>query len=129
MCTTASYIPQLRKCWNTGETGDLSLKMLLLLTCGLGLWIVYGLMTGAPGHAAAVLIRSAGPFSGPGRLARGLQVSGALNGVQAKPSAGLWFEDAPVATSFRIQAGPRIGVDYAGPISSRRKLRFVLRGA
>jgi uncharacterized protein with PQ loop repeat len=30
-CTTASYIPQLRKCWTTGETGDLSLKMLLTL--------------------------------------------------------------------------------------------------
>ena len=46
LCTTASYIPQLRKCWTTGETGDLSLKMLLLLTCGLGLWLVYGLMRG-----------------------------------------------------------------------------------
>ena len=99
------------------------------------IYLVFGLLdtvrlvTGAPGHAAAVLIRSAGPFSGPGRLARGLQISGALNGVQAEPSAGLWFEDAPVATSFRIQAGPRIGVDYAGPVWSRRKLRFVLRGA
>ena len=42
-CTTASYIPQLRKCWTTGETGDLSLKMLLLLATGLALWMVYGL--------------------------------------------------------------------------------------
>jgi hypothetical protein len=25
-CTTVSYVPQLRKCWETGETGDLSLK-------------------------------------------------------------------------------------------------------
>jgi MtN3 and saliva related transmembrane protein len=46
LCTTASYIPQLRKCWTTGETGDLSLKMLLLLACGLGLWLVYGIMRG-----------------------------------------------------------------------------------
>jgi len=43
-CTTVSYIPQLRKCWSTGETGDLSLNMLLLLATGLGLWLVYGLM-------------------------------------------------------------------------------------
>jgi DNA-3-methyladenine glycosylase len=99
------------------------------------IYLVYGLhwminvVTGAPGHAAAVLIRSAGPFTGPGRLARGLQISSALNGMQAEPSAGLWFGDAPIATSFRIQAGPRIGVDYAGPVWSRRKLRFVLRGA
>jgi MtN3 and saliva related transmembrane protein len=41
-CTTISYVPQLRKCWTTGETGDLSLKMLLLLACGLTLWIAYG---------------------------------------------------------------------------------------
>lgn len=98
-------------------------------------YLVYGLhwmlnvVTGAPGHAAAVLFRSAGPFKGPGRLARGLQISSALNGVQAQPSAGLWFEDEPIAMSLRIQAGPRIGVDYAGSAWSRRKLRFVLKGA
>jgi MtN3 and saliva related transmembrane protein len=45
-CTTLSYIPQLRKCWATGETGDLSLKMLLLLLCGLSLWVIYGLLRG-----------------------------------------------------------------------------------
>jgi MtN3 and saliva related transmembrane protein len=43
-CTTISYVPQLRKCWVTGETGDLSLKMLVLLSCGLTLWIVYGVL-------------------------------------------------------------------------------------
>ena len=42
MCTTVSYVPQLRKCWATGETGDLSFSMLLLLACGLSLWIAYG---------------------------------------------------------------------------------------
>ena len=45
-CTTVSYIPQLRKCWATGETGDLSLKMLLLLAAGLSLWMVYGFLRG-----------------------------------------------------------------------------------
>ena len=45
-CTTVSYVPQLRKCWTTGETGDLSLKMLLLLATGLALWMVYGFMRG-----------------------------------------------------------------------------------
>ena len=43
-CTTVSYIPQLKKVWTTGETGDLSLKMLLLLAVGLALWMIYGLM-------------------------------------------------------------------------------------
>jgi MtN3 and saliva related transmembrane protein len=45
-CTTVSYIPQLKKVWTTGETGDLSLKMLLLLAMGLALWTVYGLIRG-----------------------------------------------------------------------------------
>jgi MtN3 and saliva related transmembrane protein len=42
LCTTVSYVPQLRKSWASGETGDLSLNMLLLLACGLSLWIAYG---------------------------------------------------------------------------------------
>jgi MtN3 and saliva related transmembrane protein len=47
-CTTISYIPQVRKCWATGETADLSLKMLLLLASGLALWICYGLLKSDP---------------------------------------------------------------------------------
>jgi MtN3 and saliva related transmembrane protein len=45
-CTTISYVPQLKKCWTTGEAGDLSLKMLFLLAAGLSLWMVYGFMRG-----------------------------------------------------------------------------------
>jgi MtN3 and saliva related transmembrane protein len=43
-CTTVSYIPQLKKTWQTGATDDLSLKMLLLLGAGLSLWMLYGFM-------------------------------------------------------------------------------------
>jgi MtN3 and saliva related transmembrane protein len=42
--TTVAYVPQLAKCWRTGETGDLSLIMLLVLTSGVALWIVYGVL-------------------------------------------------------------------------------------
>lgn len=45
-CTTASYIPQLKKTWVTRETGDLSLRKLMLLGTGLGLWCVYGIYRG-----------------------------------------------------------------------------------
>ena len=41
-----SYIPQVRKAWPRGSTGDLSLGMLLALTSGLGLWVVYGIIRG-----------------------------------------------------------------------------------
>ena len=45
-CTTVSYVPQVRKCWQTHSTGDLSLKMILLLAAGISLWVVYGLIKG-----------------------------------------------------------------------------------
>jgi MtN3 and saliva related transmembrane protein len=44
--TSLSYIPQVRKAWPRGSTGDLSLRMLLVLTTGLLLWIGYGLLKG-----------------------------------------------------------------------------------
>ena len=45
-CTTVSYIPQVKKCWQTGSTGDLSLKMLAILASGIALWVVYGFLKG-----------------------------------------------------------------------------------
>jgi MtN3 and saliva related transmembrane protein len=44
ICTTASYYPQLRKCWETGSAGDLSLRMFLTLAAGVALWVVYGFL-------------------------------------------------------------------------------------
>ena len=43
-CTTASYFPQLKKCWETEETSDLSLGMFLTLFAGIALWVVYGIL-------------------------------------------------------------------------------------
>ncbi len=42
--TTGCHIPQLKKCWETGSAGDLSLKMLLTLAGGIALWIGYGIL-------------------------------------------------------------------------------------
>jgi len=43
-CTTASYFPQLKKCWETKSAGDLSLKMFSVLALGIALWVVYGFL-------------------------------------------------------------------------------------
>jgi MtN3 and saliva related transmembrane protein len=43
-CTTVSYYPQLKKCWDTGSAGDLSLRMFLTLAAGISLWVVYGFL-------------------------------------------------------------------------------------
>ena len=45
-CTTASYVPQLKKCWDTGRAEDLSKKMILTLGLGIALWVVYGFARG-----------------------------------------------------------------------------------
>ena len=44
VCTTAANLPQLKKAWTTGQTDDISLKMLLLFACGLVLWVLYGVL-------------------------------------------------------------------------------------
>ena len=46
VCTTLSSLPQLKKCWETGSAGDLSLRMLLLHSTGVALWIGYGVFRG-----------------------------------------------------------------------------------
>jgi MtN3 and saliva related transmembrane protein len=45
-CTTISYIPQIRKIWTTGEMHEISLKMFLILSTGIALWVVYGVLQG-----------------------------------------------------------------------------------
>ena len=46
ICTSLSYIPQVKKALPRGSTGDLSVKMLSVLTLGLALWVCYGVMKG-----------------------------------------------------------------------------------
>ncbi len=44
LITTASNLPQAIKCWQTGETHDISLKAFIILAAGLGTWVVYGVL-------------------------------------------------------------------------------------
>ena len=89
-----------------------------------GMYWMLNVVTGPAGYPAAVLIRAAGGVSGPGRLARALAIDGSLNGRRAGQQAGLWFEAG--AGPARVLATPRVGIDYAGPRWSGRKLRFVI---
>ncbi len=45
-CTTLAFLPQAIKTWRTRSTADLSLPMFLLMTFGVALWMVYGLILG-----------------------------------------------------------------------------------
>jgi MtN3 and saliva related transmembrane protein len=46
LCTTGAYVPQVIRVWRTRSTGDISLKMFLVLVTGLALWLTYGLVRG-----------------------------------------------------------------------------------
>jgi DNA-3-methyladenine glycosylase len=99
-----------------------------------GVWYVYlcygvhemlNLVTGPRDYPAAILIRGVVGASGPGRVTRAFDIGRKFNGAPAAPASGLWIEDRGVRVSRRlVRATPRIGVDYAGPVWSRKKWRF-----
>ena len=44
-CTTISFLPQVIKIVKTKKTSDISLLMYVVLTTGILLWVMYGLLT------------------------------------------------------------------------------------
>jgi MtN3 and saliva related transmembrane protein len=42
--TTISYLPQIIKTWKLKETKDISLTMYSILTVGVALWLIYGIL-------------------------------------------------------------------------------------
>lgn len=99
-----------------------------------GVWYVYlcygvhemlNLVTGPADYPAAVLIRGVHGIAGPGRLTRRLAIGRRLNGLVARPASGLHLEEGGLEIPRRlIKSGPRIGVDYAGPVWARKPWRF-----
>jgi len=99
-----------------------------------GRWYVYlcygmhwmlNIVTGVEGVPAAVLIRGAGEFVGPGRVTRGLGIDKAFDGQTAARTTGLWFEAGEPVAPRLVSRTPRIGVGYAGEWAEK-PLRFVV---
>lgn len=44
--TTVAYLPQVIKTWKSKSAADLSLGLFSILTTGVFLWLVYGIMIG-----------------------------------------------------------------------------------
>jgi MtN3 and saliva related transmembrane protein len=43
-CTTFAFVPQVAKAWRTRSTADISLSMFSMMTFGIVLWLIYGLI-------------------------------------------------------------------------------------
>jgi DNA-3-methyladenine glycosylase len=91
-----------------------------------GMYWMLNIVTAEEGYPAAILIRGAGEFTGPGKLTRELQIDKRFNGLPASPPSGLWIEDRGLhIPRRRIERTPRIGVNYAGQWKDKR-YRFVV---
>jgi DNA-3-methyladenine glycosylase len=102
-----------------------------------GVWYVYlcygvhemvNLVVGPRDWPAAILIRGVEGAVGPGLVTRALRIDRKLNRTSAcDPVAGLWLEDRGGAVPRSlVRAGPRVGVDYAGPVWAMKPWRFRL---
>lgn len=112
-----------------------------------GLHALLNVVTGAEGDPCAVLIRALKPeigaaemlrrrglaalgrrvAGGPGALTQALGIDRRHNGLGVAGRV-VWIEDRGVAVpAAAIEAGPRVGVAYAGP-DARRPWRFRIRG-
>jgi len=95
-------------------------------------YLVYGMhwmlniVTGNEGYPAAVLIREAGEWNGPGKITKAFGIDKHFNGKTATEETGLWIEDRGVIIpKYSIERTARIGVDYAGEWA-KKPYRFCL---
>jgi DNA-3-methyladenine glycosylase len=99
-----------------------------------GIWYVYFIygihwmlnaVTDDVDHPAAVLIRGAGPWTGPAKLTNALSIDKSFNTLKIAPATNLWIEDRGFALPRKhLRRTPRIGVDYAGEWA-KKPYRFV----
>ena len=103
-----------------------------------GMHFMLNIVTGPVDYPAAVLIRSvknAYPergrrtalLNGPAKLTKFLKIDKKLNGAPAIKRSGLWLEDRGIKIKPKqIKIASRVGVDYAGPVWSKKKFRFFI---
>lgn len=94
------------------------------------IYLCYGIhwllnfVTGAEGQPQAVLIRACEGFPGPGRLTKRLEITGALNGLNAVDCPDLYLEDD--GQRFELLTDRRVGIGYASQEDQDRLWRFKL---
>lgn len=102
-----------------------------------GIWYVYlcygihymlNIVVGPKDYPAAVLIRGVSGANGPGRVTKKIMVNNRYNNKRADRETGLWIEDRGIVVGAEdIIKKPRVGVDYAGSVWSKKEYRFILK--
>lgn len=87
-----------------------------------GMYWMLNIVTEKENVPQAVLIRGAGVFNGPGKLAKALGIDRSFYGEDLTKSERIWIEDSGV--NPKIKTSPRIGVDYSGDYWKTRLWRF-----
>lgn len=91
-----------------------------------GMYWMLNIVTGPENYPAAILIRGAGEYNGPGKLTKALGIDGSYNNCPANPETGLYFSPTETCPHKKlIQRTPRIGVSYAGPVWANKPYRFL----
>jgi len=101
-----------------------------------GRWYVYlcygvhwlaNIVTGPIDFPAAVLIRGAGLFGGPGKLTKAIGLDGSRNRIPVPPDCGFYIGKGRTVPPQSYRRTPRIGIDYAGPVWAAKRYRYLLR--
>lgn len=91
-----------------------------------GMYEMLNFVTGEKDYPAAVLIRGAGEYNGPGKLTKALNITREVNGKMLGKATGVWVESRPrLVFEKDIVTAPRIGVAYAKEWAYA-ELRFLL---
>ena len=87
-----------------------------------GIHYLLNVVAGDIDEPEAVLIRSVGGITGPGRLTKALQIDKSLNRESFINSGELWLEEG---AQLPYTTGPRVGINYASEEDRLRPWRFM----
>src|SRR3989338_1234735 len=109
-----------------------------------GMHFQFNISTGKSGVPECVLIRAVEPAphpsplpqgeesrraNGPGKLCEWMKLDKSFYSEDVTKSSRLWVEDRGMRVPrSQIIAGPRVGIDYAGPYWSKIPWRFYIKG-
>lgn len=90
-----------------------------------GMYWLLNVVTGPADHPQAVLIRGTVLAPGPGRTGKLLKLDKSFYGENLLTSGRIWIEEGEKSDVDHSSA-PRIGIEYAGPVWSKKPWRFTL---